>query len=448
MKEDLKNRGWEQMSEILDREMPVDRSGKRGTPFFLKVAAAIFLPLLLAAGVYLGWPETGDREPSLGAFYPDGESLLVAASTDGEKTDVKPDSGQSEPEKEIDRKAEQQPTENTFTQAGSRVFQESAAEETESIHDSEQTNAREDETIFRSETELPGNKDFLQQSELALDPAEKQPLAIEKTDRAVTPLTEIPLAFENEAVAEENFELESKAPEKELTPATIITSLESENDCPYKWAAGMNYSKPFYTYTHGTDLLLSRYIDAGKNQFVFTAGISAHYSFREFDRDAFSNSFDLQDGSTTANTDYREQLYKASLDQAKNLLRSFGEFTLAAGYEYELSDRWAVGIQLAGHRLLWSDMNNPFSHDGMGTILFEGTNISEPEARETFEDNVLDWRLSAGLTANYRFNCNFSGQIGFSQNLSPFYHSDKSNISLSSSQLHVGVRYHFGQNQL
>ncbi|GEM_PF-1807023 len=443
MKDDLKNTGWEQMQVLLDREMPVVQDRKKGAPFFFKLAAAMILPLIAAGGLYIGLSTSETTETPQAFHLPEQQETTQQASDDeyldsrdetADEYDMQTVRSTSEYQPISDQQAGETTTEGD-DQSGQEVpkpaefaVEEKPGSKLEKIDKNpvaSKTLARNMEAINSSEF-LAGIENFSIAAETGLAGAERLP-------RLKTGV----FKPEDDKLKISTHKMFQQPLKKTYSPG------ESSVDCPNRFSLGLNYIKPFFTYTHGSELAFNWNIGQGESGLSLGAGLSAQNAFRDFDQRSYELS--VIELNEDPNFSEMENFYRVVEErETRNALKSYCELRLSAQYEFKTGNRWRIGVGINAHRILWTGTQNAAlnSWDGMGGTL--GSN-APTRLSANLKENLNTWRASSTLSVRYQIDCRYSATAAFTQNLTPFYKSDELTSFSSSNQLSVGMIYGFGK---
>jgi len=441
MKDDVKNKGWEQMRELLDREMPVAQDRKKGAPFFFKMAAAILIPLILAAGLYIGL-STSETTETPQAFHLPEQQETTQQVSDDEYLDSRDETADEKDMQSAWSTSEFHPISDQ--QAGRTTTEEEDHSEQEApkpaeLADEEKPGAeleKIDESSIASRTlarEIEGGKS----SELL---AEIENFSI-AAETGIAGAERLP-RLKTEVFKPEDNELRISTHKMFQQPLKKTYSPgESSLDCPNGFSLGLNYIKPFFTYTHGAELAFNWNIGQGESGLSLGAGLSAQNAFRDFDYKSYERtSAEIVNTPGYQNIEYVKSQVQER--ETRNILKTYGELRLSAQYEFKPGHRWRIGIGINAHRVLWVGRHNAY------TEIFTNPSFdpfSSPPQPGSFRDNINNYRASTTLSVRYKIDCRYSATAAFTQNLTPFYTSDKINSFSSSNQLSVGVIYGFGK---
>ncbi|TVR85182.1 MAG: hypothetical protein EA411_13355 [Saprospirales bacterium] len=441
MKEDLKNKGWEQMKGLLDKEMPIAQDRKKGAPFFFNLAAAILIPLIAAAGFYFALP-TSETPETPQAFHLSNQSETTQKSSD--QTNIDPqDEKADEKEMPTARSASEphsiphKPTDETTTEEENLSDQRTL----KSVEmDGAKEPETESETINKNPTASAGMTRDIEAIKGFETLANMENVTIAAKVETMDP-ERLP-DLKTEVDQPGDWELSTAVHNPVKKPLDKTYSPEKPTpDCPKRFSLGLNYIKPFFTNTHGAELAFNWNIGQGETGLSLGAGLSVQNAFKDFDYKSYertSAEFVNTPGSSNVenvNTEVQEQ-------ETRNILNTYGELRLSAQYKFKPGQRWWVGIGVNAHRVLWVGRHNAY------TEIFTDPSfdpLSSSPQPKSFRDNINNYRASSTLSVRYRIDCRYSATAAFTQNLTPFYRSDELNSFSSSNQLSVGLVYSFGK---
>ena len=443
MKDDLKNKGWEQMQELLDREMPIAQDRKKGVPFFFKLTAAILIPLIAAAGLYIGL-STSETTETPQAFHLPEQQETTQQVSDDEYLDSRDKTADENDMQSARSTSEFHPI--SVQQAGRKTTEEDDQSRQEAPKPAEPV----DEEKPGSELEIIGKKPVASTT-LARD------MEAINSSEFLAEIENLPIAAETGLAGAERLpRLKTgvfKPEDDELRISThkvfqqplkkTYSPGESSVDCPNRFSLGLNYIKPFFTYTHGAELAFNWKIGQDETGLSLGAVLSAQNAFRGFDQRSYDQSvIELDEDPDFSEM---ENFYSVVEErETRNALKSYGELRLSAQYEFKPGNRWQMGLGINAHRVLWTGTQNAALNawDGMGGTL--GSN-APTRLSANLRENLNTWRASTTLSVRYQIDCRYSVTAAFTQNLTPFYKSDELTSFFSSNQFSVGVIYGFGK---
>nr|MBS0038201.1 autotransporter outer membrane beta-barrel domain-containing protein [Saprospiraceae bacterium] len=423
MNEEIRNKGWSQMKDLLDKEMPVKRTGLMVFPW---IRAAAIVVLLLAAGVvYLGMP-----------YYQNYE--LTTESAEGKST--------SPQEDQLIAYADRDITEGQINEEFSENKKLGTREETSPAGANKQPHVKIPSTVSQNAFSTFHGSTTAQQptgKELSKDPGELKPV----NDAPYTTGFNLPVgnkksqhpSFLNILPPSDLLPLSRVQPDliaNSLVFPAVEYEVESQapNDeenlsCPSGLQLGLSWNKPSVHKLHGLGLQVGGKKVWKKSALIVSAGLTKYGWFGSSDSDVL-HAFSEWEGQGSI----EESEFQFRREYADELISNYLEVDLEVAWRYYVFSKISVGPQIRLARVF----DPKFKSNG--EIRFDSDPSSEIPLRISSQPLVNPLYLSAGLGLAYDFNCKWGVELTYQRHLSHFWKEEESQRSGRGYTLGLGVK--------
>lgn len=415
MEQSLKNKGWEQMRNILDKEMPVIPGSS--LPISLKVTVLGGCILLILAGIILQ-PQPWEKHPE--------DSPKIAIEFSAEPAEM---TERSEPafisNTELDK------TKNT-----------SHPNTIESNEDA----APIQRTEVKISTDDPGALEIIAATHFSPSDIENEKLEANTETHSLDQIYSPELDIENNFSVREVVtpkSITSSNPEKNRFLSSSYPSLLNLNDikieqskimaisnsipekthnsyspCESSWALGLHYKNNGQHNLHGLGLVAMRSNDLNSRWFVSYGAELTHFIFKRSGSLEDFNFLSEWDSSLPASQS-NEFLFRK---KPKHLIQAYWKAGISLNVGYYLFPNLKV---FSGFRVshVFEARTTTFLESFDSSANTEETQFSY-RLSNLSENLVNPFHLTAGLGIAYEFNCRFSAGIDYHRQLTHFWQSD------------------------
>ena len=417
MNEELKNKGWSQMKNMLDREMPVQNTGRVVFPW---IRTGVTVVLLLAAGmVFMGLP-----------YYQNYE--LTTDSTEGEAPikDVGP------PVTHLDK-------ETTEEELMGGVNENAPSDNLREIPSETPHNRVNDEIPSTSPPTASSNYNGMASSLSA--GGEKSEESVEKksvNDVLYSPNATLP---EGETHSQQS-SFVNVLPSSGLTPFSLsdteirvnpgvfpVDEKEGESqtlvtneglNCQSGLQLGLSWKKPSVHSLHGLGFYIGWEKRWEQSALTVSSGLTKYGWFESSGTIVFHESAGW-DESGSELSDLREN--------ADKLINNYLEVDLEIAWRYYLIPKLSVGPQLRLSRVFEAKFKAG-ERAGLNSELYNVV------GSQNFGQAVVNpYQLSTGLVMAYDFNCRWSVEFHYDRHLNHFWKAEESRKNGKGYTLGLGV---------
>lgn len=443
MNDNLKNRGWNQMRELLDSEMPVKKAWWM-FPFWK--AAAVIVPLLLASTVI--YYQVADQVFSIGSTAPDSELKAKSSSefistekatkvNDLEDLNKYQDFGIADIANELD--SEKKIGSPHFEGEIAATTIESSFELTSEKEKSESEPIGMGEEILPIESGImdiaPSEKEISEVSEF---PEGKEQVASHEKGKGeftlLNQLLGLPLSLFKSSVDSLEYASHFSKP--------FETDKKATHDRRYRgMAINAGWEFPLQQKIHGVGIATGPVFDMGQFRINPLLGIH-HYGF--FNQSGSFALFQSRSSDYQLAADQSESFMQRFSQPQSHALYSYTEISLELGAHYKIHSRWQITGGITAHRVfnIRYDANAIFNSNlGLSPIFEE--DVEQAEVLEYIGNESVDWinpyRLTAGLGLQFNMSSNYAIRMGYRQALSPFWTSENEGAG---SSIHAALVIH------
>lgn len=424
MNEEIRNKGWSQMEELLDREMPVKRTGL--IPFYYIRAAAVAVLLLVAGMVYMGMPYFQNHESATPLAAGEFNSAEIE-KTNTETTIDSPTEDSREGFSENNNPDIRDGSASGFAQNQSESG-DGFSSTPSSISSLNNSGSSEDLDVEIGILEAP--------AEVVLATIDLEALAFEMgVDEKNSQYTPNPAFlsspfFSPLPITDPGLNMKHMAlPDEENRGETIAMIDDETLSCPSGLAIGLSWKKPSVHSLHGLGLHIGGKRTWKKSALIASIGLTKYGWFGSSgsETNALSEAWENQDPSLGSE-------YGFQREYAEDLISNYWEVDLEIAWRYNALPKFSVGPQIRFARVFETKIK---SH---GLAGFD-PGFSLRVANNTDGQFLVNsYYLSAGLGLTYDFNCKWGVEFTYQNNLTHFWKEEESRNNGRGYTLGLGVK--------